>query len=203
MELTQTRLRIHVPACQGRAFRVGRGELIKVIDLQGRQVADFFAFAAGEPAEFLSAEHTRVATWRLFPRVREVFVTNRRRPIMRLVHDASPGIHDMLIAACDPVRYVQWGVTGWHASCQENLLIEMANLGVTGLHVPQPVNLFMNYPVAPDGSIGADAPRTKPGDHLVLQAELDAYVCVSACPFDLNATNGWNPTDLSVEVGGT
>ena len=31
----------------------------------------------------------------------DALVTNRRRPILTLVEDTSPGLHDTLIAACD------------------------------------------------------------------------------------------------------
>jgi uncharacterized protein len=78
---------------------------VRVIDPDGGQVADVFAFSADDPSEYHSAEHTRVHVGRLFPRVGEQFATNRRRPILTLEADDSPGIHDMLLAACDPTRY--------------------------------------------------------------------------------------------------
>ncbi len=44
-------------------------------------------------------------------------------------------------------------------------------------------------------------PDTSAGDNIVLRAEMDAYVVVSACPQDLNPTCGGAPTDIRVEVG--
>src|SRR5580765_5624678 len=93
---------IVVPAREGRAVEVASGEPFRVIDLEGGQVVDVFAFNARDVEEYASASHTRVALDRLFPRVGEAFVTNHRRPILTLVDDRSPGIHDMLCAACDP-----------------------------------------------------------------------------------------------------
>ena len=43
-ELSSKRLEYDVPARMGKAFRVSKGELIKVIDVKGGQAADFFAF---------------------------------------------------------------------------------------------------------------------------------------------------------------
>jgi uncharacterized protein YcgI (DUF1989 family) len=40
---------------------------------------------------------------------------------MTIEQDDTPGVHDMLIAACDPERYEGLGVSG-HASCADNLL---------------------------------------------------------------------------------
>ena len=110
-----------VPAREGRAVPLAAGERFRVIDVEGGQVCDLFAFSADDMWEYASAEHTRVALDRLFPGPGQSFVTNRRRPILRLEEDRSPGVHDMLCAACDPARYRQLGVHGWHASCQENL----------------------------------------------------------------------------------
>ena len=94
-----------VPAGGGLAVWVRHGEHLRIVDVEGGQVGDLFAFAAADPGEYLSASHTRTSTSRLFPRVGEQFMTNRRRPILTLVADTSPGVHDMLIAACDPERY--------------------------------------------------------------------------------------------------
>jgi uncharacterized protein len=200
-QIRNTRIVQTVPAREGRAFVVEKGELIKVIDVRGQQAVDFFAYCRDDPREYLSAEHTRVGNLRLFPRVGQAFYTNRRRPILTFVDDASPGTHDMLVAACDPARYASLGVKGWHASCQENLISSMRVLGVEGIEVPSPVNLFANFPLGPDGSLNMIPPLTKPGDCVVFKAELPIYVCVSACPQDLNETNAGNPTEAGIEIG--
>jgi uncharacterized protein len=192
--------RIRVPAREGRGVRVAAGSRFRVIDPEGGQVGDLFAFCAGDVAEYASAEHTRAARSRLFPAVGESFVTNRRRPILRLVADESPGVHDMLCAACDPTRYAGLGVEGWHASCQENLQRAMAEHGHESVEVPQPINLFMNIPVRPDGTIGWEPAETKAGDSVTFEAEMDVVVVVSACPQDLVPINRGEPGPLEIEV---
>ncbi|MCH8088477.1 MAG: urea carboxylase-associated family protein [Chloroflexi bacterium] len=200
-ELSNKRLEYDVPARMGKAFRVSKGELIKVIDVKGGQAADFFAFNVDNIKEYLSAEHTRPSISRLFPLEGEGFYTQERRPIMTLVVDHTPGIHDMLFAACNPSRYRELGVEGWHASCEENLGKEMEAIGIPGVEIPQPVNLFTSFPLSSDGAIGIAAPETRPGDYVVMRAEMDSYVCVSACPQDQNQTNSGVPTEIRVEVG--
>jgi len=106
--VTPTSVRTLVPARTGRAVHVDQGSLVRVVDVEGQQVGDLFAYvlgAAGVTGEHLSASHTRTFTSRLFPAIGESFVTNRRRPILTLVEDTSPGRHDLLIAACDDARY--------------------------------------------------------------------------------------------------
>lgn len=188
-----------VPSREGRAVAVGAGQSVSIVDVQGGQVADTWAFVAGEPREYVSAEHTRVATGTLFPVVGEAFVTNRRRPLLRLAEDRSPGLHDLLIAACSPERYVQLGVGGWHASCEENLLTAMADQGYPDVRVPSPINLFMNTPFLPDGRVRWLPAASSAGDSVVLQALLDCLVVVSACPQDIIGINV-GPGPLRIEV---
>jgi hypothetical protein len=192
--------RIDVPAREGRGVRVAAGQRVRVIDVEGGQVADTFAFRADDVTEYHSAEHTRVYVNRLFPRPGEHFVTNHRRPILLLESDDTPGIHDMLCAACDPERYTGLGVEGWHASCQENLQKAMAELGFDRVEVPQPINLFMNIPVLEQGAIGWEPALTKAGDSVTLRAEMDCYVVVSACPQDIVVINNKAPSPVAIEV---
>jgi len=180
------------------------GEHLAVRDVAGGQVGDLFAFNADDTREFLSDGHTRVAVRGLFPVVGQSFTTNRRRPILTLVEDTSPGIHDMLLAACDTERYRILGADPSHANCAANLRAAAAELGFEPVVIPQPVNLFMNTPALADGSIAWRAAESRAGDRVVLRAEMDVFVVVSACPMDI-ATVGINaegPTDLELELVG-
>jgi uncharacterized protein YcgI (DUF1989 family) len=191
---------IEIPPREGRAVRVPAECRFRVVDLDGKQVGDLFAFRDGDVSEYASAEHTRPHVNRLFPRVGESFLTNRRQPILVFERDDSPGIHDMLCAACDPARFEGLGVEGWHASCQENLLGAMAALGHPHVDVPQPINLFMNIPVHSDGTLGWETAPSRPGDSVTMRAKMDAIVVVSACPQDIVPINDRNPTRLALEI---
>jgi uncharacterized protein len=199
MELTNTTTHMVVPAGAGRAVWVRRGEHLRVIDVAGGQVGDVFAFAAADPGEYLSASHTRTSTRSLFPRIGEQFMTNRRRPILTLAADTSPGVHDMLIAACDPARYRTLGAAE-HASCADNLRNALAHIGVSTEVVPQPVNLFMNIPVGAEGDLSWLPAVSRPGDAVTFAAAIDCAVVVSACPMDLNSINGERPTPLAIDI---
>lgn len=192
--------RIAIPAREGRAVELAAGDHLRVIDPEGGQVADLFAFVAGDLNEHLSAQHTRASRSALFPRVGEAFMTNRRRPILTLAADDSPGVHDLLIAACDPERYTELGVEGYHASCAENLALATAAIGHPVDYAPQPVNVFMNIPVAPGGTLSFEPATTRPGDSITLRAELDCMVAVSACPQDVLSINGGAPTPITLEI---
>ena len=190
-----------VAARTGKAFEMATGDLIRITDLEGSQPVDFWAFSKADHLEFLSCEHTKPSIEKLFPHVGDSAYTNRRRRIVTVVDDISPGQHDMQYAACDPTRYAELGVEGYHESCQENLHTALGSVGIALDFTPQPWNLFTNFFINPDGSFTIKAPESKAGDHIVLRAEMDATIVVSACPQDQNLTCGGRPTDIRVEVG--
>jgi uncharacterized protein YcgI (DUF1989 family) len=179
-----------VPAREGRAERLGAGQSIKLVNTYGTQVVDTWAFMADDPAEFMSMEHSRVGMGRANPRVGDVLLSNRRRPILSLTEDTTPGVHDTLIAACDRYRYEQLGAKGPHANCADNLRCALKMLGLTPPEVPCPLNMFMNIPLGPDGTLSFQPTLAKPGDWVTLRAERDIVIVFSACPQDMVPING-------------
>jgi len=189
-----------IPARQGRAVRLATGQRIKLINTHETQVVDTWAFSAADLGEFMSMEHTRPTLLGIMPKVGTALLTNRRRPILTFLEDNSPGIHDTLIAACDRYRYELLGHEGYHESCTENLQRAMAALGLAPPEVPCPLNMWMNIPVRPDGSLGFEPTVAKPGDHVLLRAEMDLIAVFSACPMDITPVNGLKPTNAHYQV---
>ena len=191
-----------IPARKGKAGRLERGQLVRVINTHGQQVVDTWAFNAADLSEFMSMEHTRTALARVMVATGDVLVTNRRRPILTIVVDTSPGIHDTLLAACDSYRYEQLGCIGFHDNCTDNLTAALAELDVATTRTPGPLNLFMNIPVASGGELSFQPPVSRAGDYVLLRAEMDCLVAFSACPQDMVPINGVDcvPTEAHFEV---
>jgi uncharacterized protein len=189
-----------LPARAGRAVRLAAGQSLRIVNTHGTQVVDTWAFAAHDLSEFLSMEHMRAYIDRIRPKPGDPLVSNHRRPILTLVEDTSPGIHDTLIAACDIHRYRNLGVEGYHENCADNLRAGMALLGLVPPEVPSPLNLWMNIPVDVEGAIFWRPTVAQPGDYVVLRAELDCIVALSACPQDIICINGHQPTEAHYEV---
>ncbi|MBJ7593834.1 MAG: urea carboxylase-associated family protein [Candidatus Dormibacteraeota bacterium] len=189
-----------MPPGEGRGLRVRAGTPFKVVDVDGGQVGDLFAFTADDPGEYASASHTRPSTGRLFPRPGQNVLTNLRRPILELVEDNSPGYHDTLYAACDAARYRSLGVDAPHRSCAQNLGESIAALGLPGVVVPQPLNVFMDVRVDSDGEMSSRPASSGAGDHLIFRALLDCYVILSSCPMDIVPISSGGITALAIDV---
>ncbi len=179
-----------IPAGMGKAVRLAEGEAVEVINTHGTQVVDTWAFCAEDMSHAMSMAHTRVETGRLCPAPGQSFFTNRREPILLLEHDDHPGVHDTIMAACDPERYRRLGCTVPHRSCAENLREALAALDLPFHGAPQPLNLFMNIPIASDGALTQGLPVGRPGDRVVLRALRDCVVAFSSCPQDMTPING-------------
>ena len=189
-----------VPARKGRAARLTKGQAIKIINTHGHQVVDTWAFSAEDLREFMSVEHTRPTIGTIFPTRGHKLYTNRRRPILDFEEDASPGIHDTLIAACDDYRYGLLGCTDYHDNCTDNLGAAMRQIGLTPPEVPSPLNLWMNIPVGPNGSTTFAEPVSRPGDHVVLRAVMDCIIAMSACPQDILPINKGKPVEVHYQI---
>ena len=179
-----------IEAGHGRAFRLATGERARIGLPEGSQVADMFAFALPDLEEVLSTEHTRSCTQRLAPVVGEAFYSNRRRPMLAFEEDRSPGTHDLLLSACDQMRYTLLGHAGPHRNCVANMIEALAALGLKASQIPSPVNIFEKVAIGIDGSLAIEPPLAARGDFVVIRALMDLVLVISACPMDIVPTNG-------------
>jgi uncharacterized protein len=191
-------------ACTGSAFSLRAGTAIRISNNSGAQVVDCWAVNPADPDECLSMEHTRTSLSRITPRRGDDLFSNRRRPLLTVIEDTSPGTHDTLIAACDLERYRQLGVDGYHPSCAENYHAALATAGVRPSEVPSPLNLFMHVLWDADGQLRFLPTASRPGDYITLRARIDVLMVLSACPMDINqprfAGHQPRPSDVDVHV---
>jgi uncharacterized protein YcgI (DUF1989 family) len=188
-----------IPARGSRAFLVRAGQLLRIFDQEGEQVADVYWVAADDPADSLSGIVTTQFNKAVYLTTGHVLYTERRRPAFTIVDDTA-GPHDVLMGACSQASYLlRYGAQD-HPNCQDLLQTALAEQGVHRT-VADTFNAFMNVPVGPDGKLTVEVPRSKAGDSVTLRAEMDCLVAISSCPADLSACNGWNPTSIGVEVG--
>ena len=98
-----------IPAGHGHAFRAETGQRFRLATPKGQQSADFFAFCADDMSEGLSPHHSWMPTRALHPRPGDTFLSRKRRPMVAFIEDGAEGVHDLLIAPCDPIRYTEFG----------------------------------------------------------------------------------------------
>jgi uncharacterized protein YcgI (DUF1989 family) len=199
-----------IPARSSAIQHLRAGQSIKIINTSGGQVIDTWAFVptSGFPS-YMSMSHTRSTHHKLELAVGESYLDNHRNPILTITEDTSPGRHDVRYSACSPERYIQLGAPANHDNCAQNLrkvvdtyqnpsiqkLGELLEYG----WIPDPLNLFMSVLVA-DNKIPCEDPAGKPGSYIVLKAEQECVVVMSACPMDVHICSAGAPTSAGFEV---
>ncbi|MBV2145066.1 urea carboxylase-associated family protein [Falsochrobactrum sp. TDYN1] len=184
----------------GRGFPVKAGQHIRIIDPDGQQVTDMWAIVSdGGNVDWLSTSQTRDITERLFPQPGESFYSEQAIPLLTLIEDNSPCPHDMLFPACNTGLYERAGFPN-HPNCRDNFLNAIRQAGMSVPICPDPVNLFQRSEPQQDGRLEVLASNNPPGGNVVLRAEVDLLMVLTACSVDYHPTNGGKCTAISVEI---
>lgn len=190
---------IFIPAYEGRSVRLSKGEHLLIIDVEGKQVGDFVCFNWHDSTEHVSPVHMRASLSSIRLQVGDSLYSNRRRPLMKLIHD-TVGKHDFFFPACDYYRYkVDFGLED-HPNCHDNLKSALKKYEMDHLSIPDPINWFMNNVLDDQGDYVINEPLSKPGDYVQLEAVEDIVVAVSTCSQDLEPVNGYKVTPLKLQV---
>ncbi len=189
---------VHLPPQTGTAFIVRRGEELKIIDPAGEQVADLMSFAQGDAREWLSSGRTIDYANTIYLTTGHTLYSNRSRPMWTVLDD-SVGRHDFLLTPCSPETFsILYHTQGHHPSCFENLVKGLAPFGILPDAIPTTLNVFMNVVVLPTGELRILPPLSRAGDYLLLRAEMDLIVGVTACSAELSNNGRFKPIDVEV-----
>jgi len=190
-----------VPALAPWDHVVRKGEVLRIIDLEGNQAVDFLMYALADDAERYSAQDTIAAQGNIFLRTGSVLLSNEGNP-MATVLGTSVAYHDTIGGACscesNTLRYGHH-TKGQHA-CVENFLQANARHGRGKRDMVSNINWFMNVPVEADGALGIVDGISAPGLYVDIRAEMDLVAVVSNCPQINNPCNGFNPTPVRMII---
>ncbi|MEP6914267.1 MAG: urea carboxylase-associated family protein [Acidobacteriota bacterium] len=193
--------RIHLPPQTGSALTVKRGQRLEIVDPEGEQVSDLISFSEENPSEWLSSGRTIDYANTIYVTTGHTLYSNRSRPMWTIMAD-TVGRHDFLLTPCSPETFtILYKTTGHHPSCFENLVHSLAPFGIVPDAIPTTLNVFMNVDVLPSGELRILAPRSRPGDRLVLRAEMDLIVGITACSAELSNNGSFKPIDVALFDG--
>lgn len=188
-----------IPPRSGAAFALNKGSVLTVYDPEGMQVSDLVAYAAEDDREVISngrtfdyEENIRLTTGnRLW--------SNRSRVMLTIMADTI-GCHDFLLTPCsvDTFRHF-YPDKPEHRGCFGNLAAALAPFGIEADAIPTAFNLFMNVPVQASGKLSVLPPSSKPGDHIVLRAEMDLIVGLTACSAYASNGGSFKPIDYRID----
>ena len=172
---------IEIPPRSGAAFRLRRGQRLRVIDPQGEQVSDLLAFNAADTAEVISSGRTLDYASKIYLSTGDPLYSNRSNVMLRILED-TVGRHDFLLTPCskDTFRII-YGDAEPHRGCFGNFAEALAPYSIGRDQIPTAFNVFMNVVIDADGALKVEPPRSRAGDHILFEADQDLIIGLTAC----------------------
>lgn len=191
-----------VPARAPWSARIAKGQVLRLIDLEGQQAIDFLCFGVA-PYEGQVERYHMPNTIKIPKNILlgegAVLYSQFARPMMRIVEDSCGG-HDTVFGCCSfAVDQVRYGTQNGEC-CQRNFEREMARHDLGPEHVVANVNFFMNVPVGEGGHADITDSQSRAGDYVDLRAEMDVIAVLSNCPQELNPAAGAGPSPIRAIV---
>ena len=182
----------------GAAFTLNQGQYLRVVDPTGEQVSDMVCFNAHDTREWLSSGKTLDYSSTLLITKGHALYSNRSNIMMNIIEDTN-GRNDFLLAPCSPETFtIIYGEQHYHPSCFENLHKHLAPHDILPDDIPTAFNIFMNVQFASDGTLTVAPPLSRAGDQVVMQAQMDLIVGLTACSAEQSNNYSFKPIDYEV-----
>ncbi len=194
-----------VPKCSSKAFEIRKGQILRVIAAEGKQVADIrFLNAHDYREQFASRFSVSLNSTQGLGGMKRIKKFYSKPPwynVMLTVLEDKVGDHNFG-CQCTPKHYELRGKPG-HLSCAdlfERCLrpygLTMADLDSAGVF-----NAFMpvRFRDDQDGTFVFERPSCEKGDYIDLRAEMDILVAAVSCPEE-DIVNDFAPKGVKYQI---
>ena len=174
------------------------GDILRISDPEGEQVADLIAFGRDEPASWLSSGRTFDYNNTIYLTTGHVLYSNRSLPMFTIVGD-TVGRHDFLYTPCS-AGDVRAHLRSRRSSPElpREPRPEPRALRDRCRRIPTTFNVFMNVEIAADGELRILPPRSRPETVIELRAEMPLIVGLTACSAEMSNNYRFKPIDYDV-----
>jgi len=194
-----------IPAREGRAFRIERGQVFRIFPLEDGQVADCVFYNANDTREWFHVGQTWAINAILKTGTAKSFKHFYSKPprenlMLTTLADTYPNHFGNMGGRCSAHLYKLRNAPAGHRSCQDNLAEALAPFGLSADEVMDVFNLFMSVDLHTDGGYVIRESGVKKSDYIELRAEMDVLAAVSACPADNIPVNNWKCSPIGVRI---
>ncbi|MDP9017765.1 MAG: urea carboxylase-associated family protein [Candidatus Eremiobacteraeota bacterium] len=190
-----------VPAQSGVAFELKRGEAVEIVDPQGEQVADLVFYSTKDLKEYFSSGRTLDYNECQYLTTGGTLYSNRSNPMVAIEHD-DVGVHDYLLTPCSARMFEILRGQFEHPSCMGNLAQCLAHYGIFSDDIHCTFNAFMNVVISPSGKMRVLPPRSEAGDRLLLRAQMDLVIGLTACSSEASNAGRCKPVMYAIHYLG-
>lgn len=183
--------------------QIRKGQVFRIVDLEGNQAADTIFYNAHNPVERYSATDTIQRQSRLYLTTGSQLISTEENVLMTIVADTC-GRHDTLGGACSrESNTMRYALEKEHMhACRDSFICGLADWGhgMGKRDITCNINFFMNVPVTPDGKLTFEDGISAPGRYVEMRADMDVLALISNCPQINNPCNGYHPTPVEVLI---
>lgn len=189
-----------IPPRSGRAFELAAGQVLRVIDPMGGQVADLLAISLADTREMISSGRTLDYAETIYLTTGHSLYSNRSNVMLDIIED-TVGRHDFLLTPCSEATFrLCYDDEPPHQGCHGNLHRALEPWGIDEDAIPVAFNCFMNVPV--DGETGRFKvlpPLSKAGDYIRFQARMNLVIGLTACSAPASNGGSFKPIHYRIE----
>ncbi|MGB5301142.1 MAG: urea amidolyase associated protein UAAP2 [Thiogranum sp.] len=182
---------------------IKKGQMLRILDLEGNQAVDTLFYSARDPQERYDANNTIHEQGNIYLTTGTILRSNESRPMLTIIADTC-GRHDTLGGACSAEsNTVRYALEKRHMhSCRDSFLMALSEWdnGMDKRDLSSNINFFMNVPVTPEGGLTFEDGISEAGRYVEMRADMDVIVLISNCPQLNNPCNAYNPTPVEVLV---
>jgi len=189
-----------IPPRSGISFILKKEQKLKIIDIEGEQVSDFICYNLHDKKEYLSGGRTIDYAETIYLTKGHSFYSNRSNVMFDIIED-TVGIHDFLLTPCSAEMFkIIYGHTEPHRGCFGNLCEALKEHGILADNIPTCFNIFMNVPVdGKTGKVSVLPPKSKAGDHVILEAKMDLIVGMTSCSAGMSNNFAFKPIGYQIQ----
>jgi uncharacterized protein len=194
---------ITIGAGDGYMLALKKGQVLRIVDVEGNQAADSMFFDADNPQDHYSATATIAGQGNIYLSTGTVLRTESGKPLLTIVADTC-GQHDTLGGSCsaqsNTIRYSR-DIQYMH-NCRDSFMLQLTRFkgDYEKRDLAPNINFFMNVPVTRDGELEFVDGVSGPGCYVELRADRNSTYLLSNCPQLNNPCNAYNPTPVQLLI---
>lgn len=197
---------ITIQPVSGKALEVYRGEILRIIQVEGEQCVDFNAFNLHDYKEYLGVSNTR-SQHGFRPKKGDIVwsVQSRNRPMFIILEMPETCVTDLLGGRCKAANHHPEGFTpaayGTHTNCQDTFAACIGEYGLTPDDVHDSFNMWMNTEWDSRGQYWIVRNSGRKGDYVDLMVMFDTLAVPIICGSgDTQLTSNYAFRPIQVQI---
>ena len=191
-----------VKAGTGWMYPVRKGQILRIVDINGNQAVDTIFYNADNTAERYSVQQTVQRQRNALVGVGTDLMSSEDRVMLTVVADTC-GDHDTLGSGCsaegNAIRYTDR--TRFMHSCRDTFVRHFSDMpGMSKRDQTCNLNFFTKVQLGTTGSLEFVDGISGPGKYVDLEAKMDVLVLLSNCAQLNNPCNDYNPTPVQMLI---